>query len=434
MVSQFRLLASRRLAGLFVAQFLGALNDNLLKNALVIQVAFARSVSDVEIVVTIATALFILPYFLFSATAGELADKFPKMHLVRTLKVWEIGVMGLGAVLFTFNGSIPFGLTILFLSGIQATFFGPVKYGILPELLAEEDLLSGNAVIEAGTFLAILIGTIAGGLLILMPGGTVIVSVTLLVCAVGGWVASLCIPRTPPGAPPLPVKPHNPVQNRQVMRYANKSRAMLWILLGNSWFWFVAVAIVTQFPNYAKDVLGADNQVVTFFLTLNSLGIGAGSLLAGRLLQGRISLTLVPLSALAMALFGGDLWLSDGRPVGDGLMNLTEFLALAQNWRVSFDLFAVAVCGRRLHRAALRADAGEERQRAPLARGCGEQCLERPVYGRRRHRQCGDAEARHHRHRYLPGGCGRQPCGRYRLVAAASSDPPHHIVDQPHNR
>jgi acyl-[acyl-carrier-protein]-phospholipid O-acyltransferase/long-chain-fatty-acid--[acyl-carrier-protein] ligase len=330
---------------MFVAQFLGALNDNLLKNALVIQFAYGRSesASDIEVVVTIATALFILPYFLFSATAGELADKFAKMQLIRSLKIWEIGVMLLATVGFLFGGGIGIGLTILFLLGVQAAFFGPVKYGILPELLTPEELLPGNAVVEAGTFLAILIGTIAGGLLILMKGGPAIVSATLLICAIGGWIASLCIPRTEGGASDLRINPNIATETWKVLRYANESVQMRWIILGNSWFWLVAVAIVSQFPNYAKDVLGADNQVVTLFLTLNSLGIGAGSLLAGRLLGGNISLRLVPISALAMALFAADLWLSDGRHIGSGLMSAREFLTIAQNWRVSFDLTALAV-------------------------------------------------------------------------------------------
>jgi acyl-[acyl-carrier-protein]-phospholipid O-acyltransferase/long-chain-fatty-acid--[acyl-carrier-protein] ligase len=345
MGSQLRLLFSRRLAGMFVAQFLGALNDNLLKNALVIQVAYGRneSMSDLEVLVTIATALFILPYFLFSATAGELADKFAKGRLIRSLKIWEIGVMILAAGGFLFNGGIGIGLTILFLLGIQAAFFGPVKYGILPELLTPEELLPGNAVVEAGTFLAILIGTIAGGLLILMKDGPAIVSVTLLICAVGGWIASLCIPRTEGGASDLRINANIVAETWGVLRYANESVEMRWIILGNSWFWLVAVAVVSQFPNYAKDVLGANNQVVTLFLTLNSLGIGAGSLLAGRLLGSSISLKLVPISALAMAAFATDLWLSDGRHIGSGLMNAREFLSLAQNWRVCFDLTAIAV-------------------------------------------------------------------------------------------
>jgi acyl-[acyl-carrier-protein]-phospholipid O-acyltransferase/long-chain-fatty-acid--[acyl-carrier-protein] ligase len=345
MASQLRLLLSQRLASLFVAQFLGALNDNLLKNALIIQVAYGQSVSAsyVEVIVTIATALFILPYFLFSATAGELADKFAKMQLIRTLKLWEIGVMVLAAASFLLGGGVGLGLAILFLLGIQAAFFGPVKYGILPELLATDELLSGNAVIEAGTFLAILIGTIAGGLLILMQGGPAIVSAALLACAIGGWIASLFIPRTEGRESDLRINLNIAAETWRVLRYANESAEMLWIILGNSWFWFVAVALVSQFPNYAKGVLGADNQVVTLFLTLNSLGIGAGSLLAGRLLKGKISLKLVPVSALAMAVFATDLWLAGGRPIGPNLMNAREFLAEAQNWRVCVDLVGIAI-------------------------------------------------------------------------------------------
>jgi acyl-[acyl-carrier-protein]-phospholipid O-acyltransferase/long-chain-fatty-acid--[acyl-carrier-protein] ligase len=336
---------SRRLGGLFVAQFLGALNDNLLKNALVIQVAYgsASSASDVEVLVTIATALFILPYFLFSATAGELADKFAKMQLIRALKLWEIGVMILAATGFIFHGGIGIGLTILFLLGVQAAFFGPVKYGILPELLAPEELLAGNAVIEAGTFLAILIGTIAGGLLILIGNGPAIVSAALLVCSLGGWIASLFIPRTEGRASDLRINLNIAAETWKILRYANERPEMRWIILGNSWFWFVGVALVSQFPNYAKDVLGANNQVVTLFLTLNSVGIGAGSLLAGRLLRGQISARLVPFAALGMAVFAGDLWLSGGRHIGTGLMDASQFLALAQNWRVSLDLVGLAV-------------------------------------------------------------------------------------------
>jgi acyl-[acyl-carrier-protein]-phospholipid O-acyltransferase/long-chain-fatty-acid--[acyl-carrier-protein] ligase len=251
--------------------------------------------------------------------------------------------MILAAAGFIFHGGIGIGLTILFLLGVQAAFFGPVKYGILPELLAADELLAGNAMIEAGTFLAILIGTIAGGLLILMGNGPAIVSATLLVCAVGGWIASLCIPRTEGRASDLRLNLNIAAETWKVLRYANERPEMRWIILGNSWFWFVGVALVSQFPNYAKDVLGANNQIVTLFLTLNSLGVGAGSLLASRLLRGKISARLVPFAALGMAVFVGDLWLTDGRYSGIGLMDAGQFLAIGQNWRVSFDLFAVAV-------------------------------------------------------------------------------------------
>lgn len=341
---QLRLLSSRRLAGLFVAQFLGALNDNLFKNALVIQVAYrnAGSSVEIEIIVTIATALFILPYFLFSATAGQLADKYDKARLIRALKLWEIVVMALAAATLLVGG-ITLGLSALFLLGVQATFFGPVKYGILPELLSEEDLLNGNAVIEAGTFLAILIGTIAGGLLILMPHGPALVGGAQLLCAVAGWGASLFIPRQPAAAPELRINPNIATETWHVLRYANENRMVRWSILGNSWFWFVAVAVVSQFPNYAKDVLGANNQVVTLFLTLNSIGIGAGSTLAARILRGQLTARLVPVSALAMALFAFDLWLAGGHAAGGGFIGAARFLATVGHWRILFDLLALAL-------------------------------------------------------------------------------------------
>lgn len=342
--TQLRLLASRRLLGLFVAQFCGALNDNLLKNALVIQVAYrdAASSTDLEITVTIATALFILPYFLFSATAGQLADKFEKAHLIRLLKLWEIAVMVLAGIGFAFD-SIGFGLTVLFLLGVQAAFFGPVKYGILPELVAPEDLLSGNAVIEAGTFLAILIGTITGGILIMLAKGPLLVAAAVLAFSAAGWVASLFIPRVGRAAPALRVNPNIAAETWRVLRYARENPVVRWTIFGNSWFWFVAVAMVSQFPNYTKDVLGANNEVVTLFLTVNSIGIGAGSMLAGWLLRGALTARLVPLSAVAMAVFAGDLWLVEGTRSGPGFIGIAEFLIRAENWRISFDLLAISL-------------------------------------------------------------------------------------------
>src|SRR4029077_7287666 len=159
-------------------------------------------------------------------------------------------------------------------------------------------------------------GTIAGGLLILMSNGPAVVSATLLVCAIGGWIASLCIPRTEGRAADLRVNLNIAAETWKVLRYANDSRQMRWTILGNSWFWFVGVALVSQFPNYAKDVLGANNQVVTFSLTVNAVGVGAGSMLAGRLLRGKLTAKLVPVAAAVMALFAGDLWLVDGTRSG----------------------------------------------------------------------------------------------------------------------
>ncbi len=345
--SQFRLLASRRLLPLFVTQFLGALNDNLFKNALVILVAYQETTSPraTEIVVTIAGAIFIVPYFLFSATAGQLADRFEKQRLVRITKLWEIGVMLFAAAGFAL-GNIPFQLAVLFFLGVQATFFGPVKYGILPELLAADELVAGNGLIEAGTFLAILIGTIAGGLLILAPHGTVLVSALQLAIALAGWGTSLFVPRGRAAAPELGIEPNIAKETWSILRYAYSEPALRLPLAGISWFWLVGIAYLAQFPNYAKSLLGADNEVVTLFLTLFSVGIGAGSILCARLQHGEINLRLVPLGALGLTIFGLDFYLASPAGAAAGpLIGAAAFLAQPAHWRIVVDLAAIALSG-----------------------------------------------------------------------------------------
>jgi len=339
--SQLRLLATRRLLPLFTAQFLGALNDNLFKNALVILITY-RDTSNArtsEILVTIAGAIFIAPYFLFSATAGQIADKFEKQHLVRVIKLWEIGVMILATAGFAFH-NIVYQMTVLFGLGIQATFFGPVKYAIIPELLDESELM------EAGTFLAILIGTIAGGLLILAPHGGAIVSAALLTMAGLGWIASFFVPRAREGDTGLRINWNIATETWRILRHAFGSPRLRMPLLGISWFWFLGIAYLAQFPNYAKAVLGANNEVVTLFLTLFSIGIGAGSMLAGRLQRGEVSLRMVPVGATGLMLFGLDFWLG-GRLFGsgDGLMGAAEFLSSPQHWRIVVDLVGIALSG-----------------------------------------------------------------------------------------
>jgi acyl-[acyl-carrier-protein]-phospholipid O-acyltransferase/long-chain-fatty-acid--[acyl-carrier-protein] ligase len=344
---QLGLLATRRLLPLFIAQFLGAVNDNLFKNALVILIAYhdTTNARASEILVTLAGAIFILPYFLFSATAGQIADKFEKQRLVRIVKLWEIGVMLVAAAGFALD-SIGFQLAVLFGLGVQAAFFGPVKYAIIPELLAEDELMSGNALIEAGTFLAILIGTIAGGLLILGPHGPAIVSAAMLVMATLGWAASLFIPRGRPASPALQLSRNILAETGSIIAYAYRQPTLRLPLLGISWFWFIGIAYLAQFPNYAKENLGADNQVVTLFLTLFSIGIGVGALLCGRLQRGAINARLVPLGALGLTVFGVDFWLA-GRHEAAGvtLVGAAAFLSLPAHWRVVADLFAIAVAG-----------------------------------------------------------------------------------------
>jgi acyl-[acyl-carrier-protein]-phospholipid O-acyltransferase / long-chain-fatty-acid--[acyl-carrier-protein] ligase len=350
--TQLHLLKSRRLLPLFVTQFLGAVNDNLLKVGLVTLITF-RPITDPDTtrtVVSIATAVFILPYFLFSATAGQIADRFEKARLIRFVKLWEVGVMVLAAAGFAFGGNafVFFELAVLLFLGVQATFFGPVKYGILPDLLGTEDLMGGNALIEAGTFLAILLGTIAGGLLILLPYGETIVSATLLAFALGGWVASLFIPRGKAAAPNLRINPNIWRETTAILRFAGERRELRLSIIAISWFWLVGAVFLSQFPTYAKDTLGADQQVETLFLAMFSIGIGAGAALCGRWLKGEISARLAPVGAVGMTIFTVLLYLASERVTGgdDGqLLDLVGFLAHPVNWWLCLTLFMIALSG-----------------------------------------------------------------------------------------
>jgi len=339
------LLPTRRLGPLFWALFAGAMNDNLLKNAYVILVAYreAQSGQATEIIVTIATAVFILPYFLFSALAGEIADKYEKAWLLRQTKLAEIGVVTLGA-LSLLGDNIVFQLGVLFLLGVQATVFGPVKYAVLPELMPETELLAANALVDAGTFLAILVGTIVGGLLILAPGGSFATGGALLALALFGYGVSWLIPATGKAEASVRLRVNILASSWDVTGQAYKRPEVWRAVLGISWFWLVGAALISQFPNYAKEYLGANNHVVTLFLALNSIGIGCGSLAANRILRGAISAKLVPWSALAMGFFTFDLWLASPAPhTATALTGITAFFATADNWRIVGDLVGVAL-------------------------------------------------------------------------------------------
>ncbi len=352
--TQLHLLESRRFLPLFVTQFLGAVNDNLLKVSLVTMVTFLPRyrLGDREtvVIVAVATAIFILPYFPFSATAGQLADKFEKAALIRWIKLWEVGVMALAAVGFAALAGRAFiyvELAVLFLLGVQATFFGPVKYGILPDLLGSVDLMAGNALIEAGTFIAILLGTIAGGVLAVAPQGEIIVTAALLAVALGGWSASFFIPRAGRAAPDLRINPNLWAETQAILRFAAERRDIRLAIIAISWFWLVGAIFLSQFPTYAKETLGADADVETLFLAMFSIGIGAGSVLCGRLLRGEITARLAPLGAVGMTLFTVDLYFASGHigGAGDSLMTIGAFLASVAGWRLLADLFMVALSG-----------------------------------------------------------------------------------------
>src|SRR5689334_6307851 len=350
--NNFAILKTRRFLPLFITQFMGALNDNIFKNALIILVTFriaAETGIDGQLWATIAAGIFILPFFLFSATAGRFADKFEKSRLIVIIKGAEIAIMALAAFGFD-QQNLTVLMIVLFLMGTHSTFFGPLKYSILPVHLRTDELLSGNALIEAGTFLAILIGTIAGGIFILTGQGVAIVSAMVLAVAVLGLVASLSIPKAPAEAPNLKLGWNIAAHTWEMTRYAAERRDIFLSILGISWFWLIGSVYLSQFPTFSKDVLSADNNVVTLFLTAFSLGIGAGSILCSRLLKGEISARYVPLGALGVTLFTVDLYFASlhfaQEPLSDGVMTvlgLQQFLARPAAWRVLADLLLISI-------------------------------------------------------------------------------------------
>jgi MFS family permease len=353
-----------------VTQFLSAFNDNALKNALVLMLAYrpelARGV-PASMLIPLAGALFILPFFLGSATAGELADAHDKAKIIRIVKLTEIVVMAIAAVA-VLTESVWTMLALLFVMGIEATFFGPLKYAILVDILRFDELLAGNALVEAGTFLAILIGTIAG-MLIATSHGAHTVAVLIVLIAVCAWAASRAIPATRPSAPEARIELNFITATGRLIARTRHEKTRFRSILGISWFWLVGATYLSQFPTYVRAYLGAEEAVVTLFLTVFSVGVGVGSLSASRILKGRISAAAAPWGALGMALFSVDLWLAS--PVHEiaaqaPLTAIGEFLATPGHWRILVDLLGIAASGGVfvLPLYALLQTAGDARRRA----------------------------------------------------------------------
>ncbi len=335
------LLRTRRFLPLFVTQFLGALNDNLFKNALGVMALFLSARYGDELV-AIGLAVFILPYVLFSSVAGELADRTEKAWLIRVTKLWEVGLMALGAVGFV-TASLPLLMAVLFGLGVQATFFSPLKYGILPDHLGEGELVAGNGLIEAGTFLGILAGTIAGAALVRAPHGPEIVATLGLLVALAGLAASWCIPPAPAPAPDLVIG-WNLVRQTMALIEAGRTNRDVWLAaLGISWFWAVGAVVLAELPVAAKQVLGGDAGLITLLLTVFSVGVGVGSLGCARLLHDEVSPRLVPFAALGISLFTFDLGLAI---YAAGLLPTpADVFAAFAGWRIMADLFLLALCG-----------------------------------------------------------------------------------------
>jgi acyl-[acyl-carrier-protein]-phospholipid O-acyltransferase/long-chain-fatty-acid--[acyl-carrier-protein] ligase len=342
------LLTARRFAPLFVTQFLGALNDNLLKSALGILVTFRlaeQSGMNAASLAMIASALFISPFFLFSGASGTLSDRYDKAVIARWVKLAEIAIMAMGAW-GLWQGSVPVLLATLFCLGTHSTVFGPIKYALLPQHLHEHELVAGNALIEAGTFLAILLGTIVGGSIALLGKGPLFVGAIGVAGAFIGWLSSRQIPTAPPsyaGEAPRVRLFHDTID---VVSYVTNRPKLLLPILATSWFWLFAFIVVSGLPVFAKDVLFANEQVVTMMLALFAIGVGAGSILAEKLLHGEVSGRFVPWSAAAMAIFAIDLhWASATVLPTANLANAAAFLSRPGTWRIVIDLIGIAMAG-----------------------------------------------------------------------------------------
>lgn len=338
------LLSTRRFLPFFITQFLGAFNDNLFKQALVLAVLFRLTVTlDSNFLVNLCALLFILPFFLFSALGGQLGEKYDKDWLIRRLKLAEIFIMGFGAFAL-WLGSLPLLLAVLFAMGMQSALFGPVKYAILPQALREDELIGGNGLIEMGTFLAILLGTLAAGVLMNQSGYIVLVGSAVCLVAVFGYLSSRQIPLAKAAYPTLSIDWNVPRQTWAVMKLGLfQSPVVSRSILGNSWFWFLGAIYLAQIPTLAKENLGGDETVVSLILAVFSVGIALGSWLCERLSDDQVEIGLVPFGSFGLTVFGALLgWHCWGLALAAG-HNWLSILQEARALWVLFDLLGIGV-------------------------------------------------------------------------------------------
>lgn len=347
--SQFSLFGLRRFGPFFLSQLFGALNDNIFRNALVILIVFNSASSlafDTNTIINLCIGLFILPFFLFSALAGQLSDKYEKSQLMQKFKLFELAIMlGVAVGFYLQNTTLLIGM--LFLMGLQSTLFGPVKYAILPQHLKEDELIGGNALVETGTFMAILIGTNIGGILVGIPEiGTTLVSVVIVVLAVLGYLSSRYVPLAPPMDPYLRINWNPFTETWRIFKFTKDNRTVFLSILGISWFWFLGSIYLSQLPNYTRLTLTGNEGVVTVLLTLFSVGIGIGSLLCERLSSHKVEIGLVPLGSIGLTLFGIDLYFSsNGSFAATELLGAREFVTAPGSTRIMLDIMMLGVFG-----------------------------------------------------------------------------------------
>ncbi len=340
------LLTQRRFFPYFATQFLGAFNDNIFKNVLLLFVAFASAdhlAISSNLFINLAAGLFILPFFLFSASAGVLADKYEKSALIRKVKLAEIVIMALGAIGFITQSYLIL-LLLLFLMGTQSAFFGPVKYALLPQQLKAHELVPGNALVETGTFLAILLGTLGAGVIASAEYATYVAAGAVVLFAVLGYLASRAIPLAPASAPDLPFRWQPLKQTRQTLNIARAERSVFLSLMAISWFWFLGATYLTQFPNFTKLHLHGNESAVSFLLALFSIGVAIGSLACDKISNHRIEMGIVPLGSLGITLFG---WLMAASVPANLPVypDFHAFLSDAQLWPVFGYLLLLGACG-----------------------------------------------------------------------------------------
>jgi 1-acyl-sn-glycerol-3-phosphate acyltransferase len=369
--NQFSLLHQRRYAPFFVTQFLGAFNDNVFRNGLVILITFQGiriAGLDATMLANAAGALFILPFFLFSATAGQLADKFEKSLLIRRIKLLEIALMMLAAFALL-TQSYPALLLVLFLMGTQSTLFGPVKYAYLPQQLETSELVGGNALVEAGTYMAIIFGLIAGGLAVAAGGGgdQGLLAGTLVGIAVLGYAASRAIPVTPAADPDLEIRWNPWRETWRIVGFARRERSVFLSILGISWFWFFGSAITLQLPAYTLGTLNGTEVITTVLLVAFAVGVGAGSLLCERMSAHRVELGLVPFGSIGLSLFAVDLYFAQPAAHVEAAASVGTFLGRPGSLRVLADLALLGAFGG-FYSVPLYALVQERAERAQLSR------------------------------------------------------------------
>ncbi len=343
--NQFELLRQRRFLPFFLVQSLGAFNDNVYRQA-IIGLLFWLGVDEQQktLYTNLAPALFILPFFLFSATAGQIAEKLEKSRLIRITTTMEIVIMSVAAIGFMLQ-NMPLLLTALFGTGLQSALFGPVKYSILPSVLKPEELTGGNGLVEMGTSVSILMGMILGGMIFKLAGtyGPETAAVAIILLAITGNQISRMIPTVGAGEPELKIHLNPIPESRRVMAMARKQLAVRNSMLGVSWFWFVGTAMTAQLPNYAEHFLGGDETLYLFALGVFSIGTGIGSMLCEKLSARTVEIGLVPLGAFGMSVFLFDLYFARNTAATVSGLGIAEFWQQPGSWRVALDLGGVGM-------------------------------------------------------------------------------------------